>query len=141
MAADYRKRLRAERLIALWRRSLSVGVFGSAVRDRRYKNGESFVAIAARRNTHCAVKNAERTKVAVVGASGYTGEELVRLLLRHPSAELAAITSRQFAGRTLAEIFPRLAHRANAKTLRFSDAQPAQLAELAQIIFLALPHG
>lgn len=79
--------------------------------------------------------------MAVVGASGYTGEELVRLLLRHPGAELTAITSRQFAGKTLAEIFPRLAHHAIATTLRFVDVQPAQLAELAEVIFLALPHG
>jgi N-acetyl-gamma-glutamyl-phosphate reductase len=100
-----------------------------------------FVAIAPGRNTHCAVKNGERTKVAVVGASGYTGEELVRLLLRHPGADLAAITSRQFAGKTLAENFPRLAHHATARTLCFSDFQPAQLAKLADVIFLALPHG
>ena len=79
--------------------------------------------------------------MAVVGASGYTGEELVRLLLRHPGAELAGITSRQFAGKTLAETFPRLAHHTTAKTLRFVDVPPAQLAELAEVIFLALPHG
>ena len=79
--------------------------------------------------------------MAVVGASGYTGEELVRLLLRHPRAELAGITSRQFAGKTLAETFPRLAHHATAKALRFVDVPPAQLAELAEVIFLALPHG
>ncbi|MEY2497801.1 MAG: N-acetyl-gamma-glutamyl-phosphate reductase [Verrucomicrobiota bacterium] len=79
--------------------------------------------------------------MAVVGASGYTGEELVRLLLRHPGAELAAVTSRQFAGKTLAENFPRLAHHPTAKTLRFIDVEPAQLAELAEVIFLALPHG
>jgi N-acetyl-gamma-glutamyl-phosphate reductase len=87
------------------------------------------------------VKNGERTKVAVVGASGYTGEELVRLLLRHPNAELATATSRQFAGKTLAETFPRLAHHATARTLRFTDVQPRQLSELAEVVFLALPHG
>ena len=41
--------------------------------------------------------------VAIVGASGYSGEELVRLLLRHPHAELTAVTSRQYAGQTLAQ--------------------------------------
>jgi N-acetyl-gamma-glutamyl-phosphate reductase len=87
------------------------------------------------------VKNGERTKVAVIGASGYTGEELVRLLLRHPNAELTAATSRQFAGKTLAETFPRLAHYATARTLRFTDVQPRQLSELAEVVFLALPHG
>jgi len=79
--------------------------------------------------------------VAVLGASGYTGEELVRLLLRHPRAELAAVTSRQYAGKTLAEIFPRAASYSVARTLRFSEPAPAKLAEAAEVAFLALPHG
>jgi N-acetyl-gamma-glutamyl-phosphate reductase len=100
-----------------------------------------FVAIAARRNTHCAVKNQAKTKVAVVGASGYTGEELVRLLLRHPHAELVAATSRQFAGKSVAEIFPRTGHHSTAKALRFTDASPEKIAKEAELVFLALPHG
>jgi len=80
-------------------------------------------------------------KVAVVGASGYAGEELVRLLLAHPHVDLVAATSRQFAGKTLAEIFPRFSHREKAQSLKFSDADPEQLARDAEIIFLALPHG
>jgi N-acetyl-gamma-glutamyl-phosphate reductase len=81
------------------------------------------------------------TKVAVIGASGYVGEELVRLLLRHPYADLVAVTSRQFAGKTLAEIFPRFSHLEKTSRLRFSEAEPAQLAHRSKIIFLALPHG
>ena len=87
------------------------------------------------------VESDSLTKVAVVGASGYVGEELVRLLLRHPCAELVAVTSRQFAGKTLAEIFPRFSHLEKISRLRFSEAEPAQLAQHAKIIFLALPHG
>ncbi len=79
--------------------------------------------------------------VAIVGASGYSGEELVRLLLAHPHVELAAVTSRQYAGRTLAQIFPRFAHHPRARTLRFSEPNPAVLAKQAQVVFLALPHG
>ena len=79
--------------------------------------------------------------MAVVGASGYTGEELVRLLLRHPHAELVAATSRQFAGKTVAEIFPRTAHHSKAIALKFTDASPAKIAKEAEIVFLALPHG
>ena len=45
-------------------------------------------------------------QVAIVGASGYSGEELVRLLLSHPHAELTAVTSRQYAGQSLAQVFP-----------------------------------
>ena len=82
-----------------------------------------------------------KTKVAVIGASGYVGEELVRLLLRHPCAELVAVTSRQFAGQTLAEVFPRFSHLERTNELRFSEPEPAQLAQHANIIFLALPHG
>jgi N-acetyl-gamma-glutamyl-phosphate reductase len=87
------------------------------------------------------VKYAEPTKVAVLGASGYTGEELVRLLLRHPHAELVAVTSRQYVGKTVAEIFPRTAPYSVAKSLQFTEASPEKIAQLAEIVFLALPHG
>jgi N-acetyl-gamma-glutamyl-phosphate reductase len=80
-------------------------------------------------------------KVAIVGASGYSGEELVRLLLNHPHAELAAVTSRQYAGQTLAQIFPKFANHPRAKTLRFSEPNAELLAKQADIVFLALPHG
>jgi N-acetyl-gamma-glutamyl-phosphate reductase len=79
--------------------------------------------------------------VAVVGASGYTGEELVRLILRHPHTELAAVTSRQFAGKSLAEVFPRTGWHSTAKTLKFTDASPEKIAAEAELVFLALPHG
>jgi N-acetyl-gamma-glutamyl-phosphate reductase len=87
------------------------------------------------------MKTGEKTRVAVLGASGYTGEELVRLILRHPHAELAAVTSRQHAGRTLAEVFPRSAVYAPAKTLRFTEPSPEKIAASAEVVFLALPHG
>jgi N-acetyl-gamma-glutamyl-phosphate reductase len=83
----------------------------------------------------------ESTKVAVFGASGYTGEELVRLLLRHPGVELVAVTSRQSAGKTVAEIFPRAGSYSAARTLRFTDAAPEEIAAAVDIAFLALPHG
>src|SRR5712691_754542 len=82
-----------------------------------------------------------RTKVAVVGASGYAGEELVRLLLAHPHVDLVAVTSRHFAGKTLAQVFPRFAHHEKTQALKFVDADPKQLAREAEVIFLALPHG
>jgi N-acetyl-gamma-glutamyl-phosphate reductase len=82
-----------------------------------------------------------RIKAAIVGASGYSGEELVRLLLTHPHAELTAVTSRQYAGQTLAQIFPKFAHHAPARTLRFSEPKADLLAKQAQVVFLALPHG
>lgn len=79
--------------------------------------------------------------MAVVGASGYTGEELVWLLLRHPRAELVAVTSRQFAGKSLGEVFPRTSYHGTAKALQFTDASPEKIAAAADAVFLAFPHG
>lgn len=79
--------------------------------------------------------------VAIIGASGYSGEELVRLLLSHPHVELAAVTSRQYAGQTLAQVFPKFGHHPRARTLHFSEPKAELLAKQAQVVFLALPHG
>src|SRR5437764_652053 len=62
-----------------------------------------------------------KKKIGIVGASGYSGEELVRLLLHHPDVELTAVTSRQNAGQTLAQVFPKFANHPRAKTLRFTE--------------------
>jgi N-acetyl-gamma-glutamyl-phosphate reductase len=80
-------------------------------------------------------------KVAIVGASGYAGEDLVRLVLGHPYAELVAVTSRQYAGQTLAQIFPKFSHYPEAKKLRFSEPNAELLSKQAEVVFLALPHG
>lgn len=81
------------------------------------------------------------TKVAIVGASGYSGEELVRLLLSHPHADLVAVTSRQQAGQTVAQVFPKFASHPRARALRFVDPNAELLARDADVVFLALPHG
>jgi N-acetyl-gamma-glutamyl-phosphate reductase len=108
----------------------------------RCKQVESEYALrAVKKTAKAAVANRSETKVAVIGASGYVGEELVRLLLQHPYADLAAVTSRQFAGRTLADAFPRLSHHQKAGDLRFGASNPVRLTQMAEIIFLALPHG
>jgi N-acetyl-gamma-glutamyl-phosphate reductase len=80
-------------------------------------------------------------KVAIVGASGYSGEVLVQLLLNHPHAELVAVTSRQNAGQILAQMFPKFASHPKSKTLRFVDPNVELLAKQADVVFLALPHG
>lgn len=80
-------------------------------------------------------------KVAVVGASGYSGEELVRLLIAHPHAELVALTSRQLAGQTMGSVFPRFAGmRYSALPFVNSDVDSI-VGSGAEVVFLALPHG
>jgi N-acetyl-gamma-glutamyl-phosphate reductase len=80
-------------------------------------------------------------KVAIIGASGYSGEVLVQLLLNHPHAELVAVTSRQNAGQTLAQVFPKFASHPKSKSLRFSEPNVEPLVKQADVVFLALPHG
>jgi N-acetyl-gamma-glutamyl-phosphate reductase len=80
-------------------------------------------------------------KVAIIGASGYSGEVLVQLLLNHPHAELVAVTSRQNAGQTLAQVFPKFASHPKSQLLRFSEPKAEVLAKQADVVFLALPHG
>jgi N-acetyl-gamma-glutamyl-phosphate reductase len=84
----------------------------------------------------------ERTiRAAVVGASGYTGAELLRILLGHPHAELVAVTSRQYAGQRLGEVFPRF-RGLPGSALEFVEPTTAALvAAGAEVAFLALPHG
>lgn len=76
-------------------------------------------------------------RIAVVGASGYTGVELLRLLSRHPEAELTCITSRQYAGQKVAEVFPSLR---GALDLVFEDVGAKALADSADLVFTAVPH-
>ena len=75
-----------------------------------------------------------KTKVAIVGASGYSGQELIRLLLRHPNVEIACFTSRQYAGKKVADVFPRLRGQIDA-----AFVEPSNIS--GDVIFLALPHG
>ena len=76
-------------------------------------------------------------KVGIVGGTGYTGVELLRLLARHPQVELKAITSRKEAGMPVAEMFPNLRGRV---TLAFSTPEEAGL-ETCDVVFFATPNG
>lgn len=81
----------------------------------------------------------ERIPVGLVGVTGYTGMELARILLHHPSLKLVAVTSRAEAGKTLAAIYPFLNGTALGG-LTISQPQPAALAACCRLIFLAVPH-
>ena len=76
-------------------------------------------------------------RIAVAGASGYMGAELLRLLLVHPEVKLVAATSERFAGERLDAVFPHLRGFADL-TLQPLDAE--RLADEADLVFLALPH-
>lgn len=84
----------------------------------------------------------KRIPVAVIGASGYSGTELLRLLLFHERAEIACLTSRQAAGKALSDEQPRFRGLPSAEALRFVEPTMENLeASGAKLAFLALPHG
>jgi N-acetyl-gamma-glutamyl-phosphate reductase len=76
-------------------------------------------------------------KVGIVGGTGYTGVELLRLLAVHPDVELTAITSRKEDGLPVADMFPSLRGRVN---LKFSSPENADLTK-CDVVFFATPHG
>jgi N-acetyl-gamma-glutamyl-phosphate reductase len=76
-------------------------------------------------------------RVAVAGASGYMGAELLRLLSVHPKVTLTGITSDRLAGEPLGKAYP---HLRGLSDLRFHDLDPEWLAGVADVVFLALPH-
>src|ERR1017187_8698286 len=78
----------------------------------------------------------KKTKAAILGASGYSGQELIRLLLRHPHVEITQFTSRQYAGKAVADIFPRFRGQTDAT---FTEPNVDRIS--ADVAFLALPHG
>jgi len=81
-----------------------------------------------------------RLRVAILGASGYAGGELTRLLLAHPGVELAHLAANDSAGRTLAEVHPHLAA-SPAGGWVLAPLAAAAAAEQASFAFLSLPHG
>jgi N-acetyl-gamma-glutamyl-phosphate reductase len=77
-------------------------------------------------------------KVGIYGGSGYTGLELMRILLRHPDVEVVALTSRKFKGISVSDIFPVFE---SLTDLKYMDASPQEVAKMSDLVFLALPHG
>lgn len=79
-------------------------------------------------------------EVGIVGGTGYTGAELLRLLARHPGARVRVLTSRQEAGTPVESYFPQLRGLPALKGLSFAAPDPAELAK-CQLVFFATPHG
>ena len=75
-------------------------------------------------------------KVAVVGASGYTGVELLRILHGHPEVAVTCVTSEQSAGKRISDVFPTLRGRMD---LVLENLEPAGISEKVDVVFTALP--
>ncbi len=82
-------------------------------------------------------KTSNRIKIGVLGASGYTGAELLRLLARHPAAELTLLTADRHAGKPLAEVFPHLGGLELPPLIKIADADW----DKADVVFCGLPHS
>ena len=79
----------------------------------------------------------KKIKAGIVGGTGYTGVELLRLLARHPDVQLQVITSRGEAGLPVADMFPSLR---GVVDLAFSDPATVDLTQ-CDVVFFATPHG
>lgn len=80
---------------------------------------------------------AQKQKIAILGASGYTGSELLRLLLAHPQAEIIALTAEKNAGQPASAVLPHLRHHALPDLCKIGAVDFSQI----DIVFCALPHG
>jgi N-acetyl-gamma-glutamyl-phosphate reductase len=78
-----------------------------------------------------------KIRVAIAGASGYTGVELLRLLLRHAGVKISAVTSESYEGKSVSAVFPGLTGHVE---FAFQRLEPRGLASVAEVVFLALPH-
>ena len=78
------------------------------------------------------------TRIAILGATGYTALELIKILLRHPEAEIVLLTSRQEGNVPIAMGHPSLTGRVD---LPLENVEPAQIAARAECVFSCLPHG
>ncbi len=76
-------------------------------------------------------------KVSVIGASGYTGGELLRLLLNHPSCEIESVTSQRYSGEPVYRVHPNLR---GITSLKFDSSSKEKMRD-SQVVFTALPHG
>jgi N-acetyl-gamma-glutamyl-phosphate reductase len=77
-------------------------------------------------------------KVGIYGASGYTGQELLKILVRHPEADVVFLTSRKFKGLPVSDIYPVFK---NLTDQKYIDPSPEDVASLCDVTFLAVPHG
>src|SRR5581483_123182 len=80
---------------------------------------------------------ANKLRIGILGASGYTGAELLRLLAQHPGAEIRLLTADRQAGKPLAEIFPHLGRLELPVPVKVEEADWTTV----DLVFCCLPHG
>ncbi len=76
-------------------------------------------------------------KAGIIGATGYAGQELVRLITQHPNAEIVTLTSHSYAGKDYDEVYSNYSH----KNYICEEEDIEKMADICDVIFLALPHG
>ncbi len=81
--------------------------------------------------------SSNKIRVAILGASGYTGAELIRLLGQHPGVEMKLLTGDRAAGKPLGEVFPHLGHLGLPNLIKIEDCDFSGI----DLVFCALPHG
>jgi N-acetyl-gamma-glutamyl-phosphate reductase len=82
-------------------------------------------------------KELRKLRVAVLGATGYAGVELLRILIQHPRVQLAVVTSQQYVGKRVSDIYPALAGKCD---MVLEEIQPDKLSAQTDVVFAALPH-
>src|SRR5689334_9913368 len=94
-----------------------------------------FVGQVSSRSRAMTITN--KLRIGILGASGYTGAELLRLLARHPGVEIKLLTADRQAGKPIAEIFPHLGGLDLPVTVKIEDADWSHV----DLAFCCLPHG
>src|SRR5262249_4062432 len=114
----------------------------STRRDRLQSSGSGqWVAIPPCRSLKPEVRSLNamsKIRVAGAGGTGYMGVELLRLLALHPRVDIRRVTSEQYAGKHLADVYPAFRERLD---LRLEELNRGRLAEDVDVVFSGLPHG
>ena len=79
----------------------------------------------------------KKIKVSIIGATGYTGKELVKILINHPKVELVYLTSSTYRGKNIADVFPEFLNKLDKKLINLDLELISQNSDL---VFTALPH-
>ncbi len=77
-------------------------------------------------------------RAGIIGGTGYTGIELIRLLVMHPEIDLAVVTSRRYKGEKVSKVYP---HLFPFIELEYEDVDTKEIAKRSDIVFVAVPHG